>query len=181
MTDQTTSFATDPDDVAVARRRDWRRVVAFGVLPATAVLLGAGAGFLRWQDVAQQAAEAARVESVAVAQDTTVAMLSYRTDTVEKDLMGVRDRLTGPFVDSYTDLVKTVVIPGSKEKKISAEATVKAAASLSATARHAVALLFVDTAVTMGAAGTPSTTLSGVRVSLDKVGDRWLVSGFDPV
>lgn len=181
MSDEILSSAVDPDDLAVSRPRDWRRVVAFVVLPATAVLLGAAVGFLLWEDSAQRAAQTARVEAVAAAQDTTVAMLSYRTDTVEQDLMGVRDRLTGPFVDSYTDLVQTVVIPGSREKKISAAATVKSAASVSATARHAVALLFVDTAVTMGAGGSPSTTLSGVRVTLDKVGERWLVSGFDPV
>lgn len=155
-------------------------MVAFGVLPATAVLLGAGAGFLRWQNVSERAVDEARTESVAAARDAAVAMLSYRTDTVEQDLMAARDRLTGPFVDSYTNLVKTVVIPGAKEKKISAEATVKAAASVSATPAHAVALLFLDNAVTTGGSA-PASTVSGVRVTLDKVGQRWLVSGFDPV
>ncbi len=160
--------------------RGWRPVVAFVVLPTTAVLLGAGAGFLRWQNVSERAVDQARTESVAAARDTAVAMLSYRSDTVEQDLMAASDRLTGPFVDSYTNLVKTVVVPGSKEKKISAVATVKAAASVSATAQHAVALLFLDNAVTTGD-GAPATTVSGVRVTLDKVGQRWLVSGFDPV
>lgn len=166
--------------VPVRTKRDWRQLVAFGVLPATAVALGAGAGFLRWQNTSHRAVETARAESVAAARDTAVAMLSYRADTVEQDLMAARDRLTGPFVDSYTNLVKTVVVPGAKDKKISAVATVKAASSVSATPQHAVALLFLDNAVTTGG-GAPATTVSGVRVTLDKVGQRWLVSGFDPV
>jgi Mce-associated membrane protein len=27
----------------------------------------------------------------------------------------------------------------------------------------------------------PSESISSIRVSLDKVGDHWLISGFDPV
>jgi Mce-associated membrane protein len=54
------------------------------------------------------------------------------------------------------------------------------AASVSAAATHAVALFFVDQRVVQGA-DSPSGTASSVRVTLDKVGDRWLVSGFYPV
>ena len=59
-------------------------------------------------------------------------------------------------------------------------AQVSAAASVSATAHHAVALVFVDQTVTIDG-GAPSGTASSVRVTLDQVDDRWLVSGFDPV
>ena len=61
-----------------------------------------------------------------------------------------------------------------------AKLKVAAAASVSAVAEHAVALVFVNQTVVVGG-GAPSGTASSVRVTLDKVGDRWLVSGFDPV
>ena len=161
------------------------RIVAFGVLPAVVVALGAGAGVLGWQESSQREVQAARVESVAIARDSTVAMLSYRAETVEQDLRSARDRLTGTFLNSFTDLIDTVVIPGAKEKQISSTARVSAVASVSATAKRAVALVFVDQVVTIGAnapdSGNPTGTASSVRVTLDKVGDRWLVSGFDPV
>lgn len=161
------------------------RIVAFGVLPAVVVALGAGAGVLGWQESSQREVQAARVESVAIARDSTVAMLSYRAETVEQDLRSARDRLTGTFLNSFTDLIDTVVIPGAKEKQISSTARVSAVASVSATAKRAVALVFVDQIVTIGAnapdSGNPTGTASSVRVTLDKVGDRWLVSGFDPV
>jgi len=156
------------------------RLIAFGVLPALIILLGAGAGFLRWQDSSHRAVDAARVESMAAARDATVVILSYKADSVEQDLHSARGRLTGSFLDSFTDLVNKVVIPGAREKKISAAAKVAAAASVSATAKNAVVLAFVDQTVTIGD-GAPSGSASSVRVTLDKIDDHWLVSGFDPV
>jgi Mce-associated membrane protein len=156
------------------------RTLAFRVLPTLVVLLGAGAGLLRWQDVSHRAIDTARTESVAAARDATVVILSYKADSVEQDLGAARDRLTGSFLDSFTDLVNKVVIPGARAKKISATAKVSAAASVSAAAKHAVALVFVNQTVVIGA-GAPSGSASSVRITLDKVDDRWLVSGFDPV
>ena len=170
-----------PRQTLVSFTRNGRlRPLTLGVLPAVIVLLGAGAGLLAWQDRSHRAVEAARVDSVQAASDATVAILSYKPDTVEQDLRSASDRLTGTFLESFTDLVNTVVIPGAKEKKISAAAQVSAAASVSATADRAVALVFVNQAVTVEG-GAPSGTASSVRVTLEKVGDRWLVSGFDPV
>ena len=161
-------------------RNGWLRPLTLGVLPAVIVLLSVGAGLLAWQDRSHRAVETARVESVQAASDATVAILSYKPDTVEQDLRKASDRLTGSFLESFTDLVNTVVIPGAREKKISAAAQVSAAASVSATADRAVVLVFVNQAVTVEG-GAPSGTASSVRVTLDKVDDRWLVSAFDPV
>lgn len=158
----------------------WARLAGFVILPVIALLLGAAAGFLKWEDNSRRDADTARTQSVAAAKDATVALLSYKPDTVDKDLGAARDRLTGDFLDAYTQLVNTVVIPGAKEKKISALATVPAAASVSAKPDHAVVLLFVDQTVTVGA-DAPTQTTSSVRVTLDKVGNRWLISGFDPI
>jgi Mce-associated membrane protein len=53
---------------------------------------------------------------------------------------------------------------------------VPAAPSVSVTANHAVVLLFVNQTVIMG-----NDIPTSVRVTLDKIGGRWLISGFDPV
>lgn len=156
------------------------RVLAFWVLPTLAVLLTAAAGHLKWQELSGRAAQVAGVESVAAARDGAIAMLSYQPDTVEQDLASARDRLTGAFKDSYTDLTNDLVIPGAKQRHISATATVPAAASVSSTGGHAVVLIFVNQTVIVGQ-DAPSATASTVRVTLDKAGDRWLISGFDPI
>ena len=161
-------------------RAERQRQFVFVVLPALALALGALAGYLNWQNSTERLSSIAATQSVAAARDAATAMLSYKTDTVERDLNAARDRLTGSFLAEFTKLVNEVVIPGSKEKKISAVAQVPAAASVSATPNHAVALVFVDQAVTIGK-DAPTNTASSVRVTMDLVDGRWLVSGFDPV
>ena len=166
---------------AKARRKiSFSRLSAFGVLPCLALLLAAAGGYLKWQSSSIRASQVSSIDSVSAAKDGTIAMLSYQPDTVEKDLGAARDRMTGTFKESYTRLTHDMVIPGAKQRHISAVATVPAAASVSATADHAVALVFVNQTVVVGS-DAPSATASSVRVTLDKVGDRWLISGFDPV
>lgn len=177
---------TDEDEAAVAgvaepkRKIDWSRVIAYGVLPAIAFVLVIGAGVLKFLDSGVRDSDVARGESVQAAKDSTVALLSYKPDTVEQQLTAARDRLTGDFRDEYTDLTNNVVIPGAKQKQISAVASVPAAASVSANPGHAVVLLFVNQTVTVGN-GAPTDTASSVRVTVDKVDGRWLISKFDPV
>ena len=181
--------ATDADEEAAAepaepdkpkRRVNWSRVLAFGVLPVLALLLAAAAGFLKWQDNSIREDEVARIESVQAAKDSTIALLTYKPDTVEQQLGAARELLTGDFRDSYTALTNDVVIPGAKERQISALASIPAAASVSAEPNHAVVLLFVNQSVVVGT-DAPTDTASSVRVGLDKVDGRWLISEFDPV
>jgi Mce-associated membrane protein len=124
--------------------------------------------------------EVARVQSVQAAIDSTVAMLSYRPDTVQQNLAAARDRMTGDFRDSYASLTNDVVIPGAKQRQISAVATVPATSSVSATSTHAVVLIFVNQTTIIGN-DPPTDTASSVKVTLEKVQDRWLISQFDPI
>jgi Mce-associated membrane protein len=180
--DEAEAQADDEGDGSDAgkRRISWSRVLAYGVLPALTLLLLPVAGFLKWHDSSAAASQLARIESVAAAKDTTIGLLSYKSETVEKDLEAAKSRLTGAFKDSYSQLIKDVVIPGAKKAHISTTATVPAAASVSATPDHAVTLLFVNQSAVVDKE-PPSETTSSVRVTLDKVGGRWLISGFDPV
>lgn len=165
---------------ATKRRINWARVFAFGVLPAIALLLAGAAGYLKWLDNSVRNSEAAREQTVQVAKDSTVAMLSYKPDTVEQQLNDARGLLTGEFEKSYTGLINDVVIPGAKQKQISAVASVPAAASVSADANEAVVLVFVNQTVVVGQ-DAPTDTASSVRVTLEKIDGRWLISQFEPV
>ena len=155
-------------------------VLACAILPASGLGSGAAAAYLKWRDATARASQSAAIESTAAATDSTVAILSYEPGTVRTSLTGARDRLTGGFRDAYTKLINDVVIPGAEQKKITTLVTVPGAASLSATADHAVVLVYVNQNVTMGN-GAPTDTASSVKVTLDKVGGRWLISAFDPI
>lgn len=157
-----------------------RQTVGGRVLPAVALLLALAVSFLRWDAESVRIAAAGGSDAARAASEGTVALLSYKAETVQKDLDSAKDRLTGTFRDAYTKLTTDVVIPGAKQKQVSAVATVPAVAVSSATAGHAVVLLFVDQTVTMGK-DAPTNSASSVRVTLDKVGGRWLISQFDPV
>lgn len=105
---------------------------------------------------------------------------SQAPDTVQHDLESARSRLTGTFLDAYTQLTHDVVIPGAQQKQISAVATVAAAASVSTSADRAVVLLFVNQTITVGK-DAPTTAASSVRVTLDNINGRWLISQFEPI
>lgn len=165
---------------AARRSIDWARVVAFGVLPALALLLALAAGAGKYLDSSVRESSRAGIESEQAAKDGTVAILSYTSDKVEQQLNDARNLLSGGFRDSYSGLINDVVIPGAKQKQISAVATVPAASVISAQPNHAVVLVFVNQTVVVGA-DAPTATASSVRVTLDKSGGKWLISAFEPV
>jgi Mce-associated membrane protein len=163
-----------------ARRFSGTRFLAHWVLPALSLVLALAAGYFKWVDGSAQEFRTAGAESVRVATDSTIAILSYRPESVDRDLAVATDRLTGVFREQYKQLVGDVVAPGAKQQHITAVATVPAAASVSASENHAVVLIFVDQTTTIGN-DSPTQTTSSVRVTLDKVRGGWLISQFDPV
>lgn len=156
------------------------RVLVYGLLPGLTLVLAMVAAFMKWHDASSRDADIARSESVKAARESAVALLSFRSETVEQDVAAARNRLTGQFRDTYTQVTREALIPNAKEHHVSAAAWVAAAAPESVAQNHAVALVFVDQSVTV-ADSPPEHTASGVRVTLDKTGGRWLVSGWDPI
>lgn len=178
--DEAGAAETEAEDSTRRARVDWSRVLAYGLLPALALILAMGAGYLKYVDNSVREDNVARTQSMKAAATSTVAILSYTPDQVEQQLNDARRLLTGDFLGSYTSLINDVVIPGAKQQQISAVATVPRAGSVSADASHAVVLVFVDQTVVVGG-DAPSSTASTVSVTLDKVGDDWLISEFTPV
>jgi len=178
------SATDDVDDGAIVRsptrKAKWARVIVFGVLPAIALLLAMTAGYLKWQDNTTRDNRTAGIESAQAAKESTAALLSYQPNTVEQQLGAARNLVTGDFANAYAQLTHDVVVPGAKKKQISATVTVPAAAAVSASENHAVALVFVNQTTVIGT-DPPTASASAVRVTLDKVNGRWLISQFDPV
>jgi Mce-associated membrane protein len=180
---ETTDTAADDHQATGApgfRDRRWPRIVTFWVLPVSALLLAVGCGYLKWSGGEAHDAQIAGVQAMQSAKDSTTALLSYAPDTVDKQLGAAGDLLTGDFRNSYTQLIHDVVIPGAKEQRISTVATVPAAAVVSSTGNHVIVLVFVNQTAIVGQ-GAPTDTASTVRVKMDKIDGRWLISAFDPV
>ncbi len=120
-------------------------------------------------------------QAVQAAQESVAAILSYRPETAERDLEAAAGaRLTGRFLDDYTQLIRTVVVPNATQRSVTAAARVPAAAVVSADGEHAVVLAYVDQTMTEGTQA-PTQTNSTVRVTMELVDGRWLISGFEPI
>ena len=179
--DDTKDAAETAEEPTSGKRRvggiRWTRVLAFGVLPGLALLLAIGAGYLKWYDSTARHNEMDGNEAVRAATDTTTMMLTYKADTVEKDLDAANDRLTGQFKDSYNSMIRNVVVPEAKQRQISTMASVAGAGVVSASQNHAVVLLFVNQVFTVGT-DPPINNPTRARVALDKISGRWLISEF---
>jgi Mce-associated membrane protein len=165
------------DDAAPTRRVNWSRVLAYGMLPAIALILALTAGALKYVDNSARDDQRAGLEAMAAAKATTAAMLSYTPDDVDKKLRDVRSQLTGDFRTQYSQTTDDVVIPGALSQQVTAETKVPAASVVTVEPHRVVVLLYLDQTITV-AAEAPSVTSSSARVTLDEVGGTWLISQF---
>jgi Mce-associated membrane protein len=124
--------------------------------------------------------QSANTESIRVASEVTISLLSYNPATVDADLRAAETQLTGTFREAYSSLVDDVVIPGARQKQISSTAAVPAASLVSASRNRAMVMVFVDQTTIVGS-DAPTRSASSIRVTLDKVDGRWLISDFTPI
>ncbi|WNG86807.1 hypothetical protein C6A87_023885 [Mycobacterium sp. ITM-2016-00317] len=181
--DDTVSDHAPVDDAAAAgqaRHPAVVRAVAYLVLPLIVVAAALGVGFLKWQLDSAVPSGGAAAAPVAAATEGVVAMLSYRPDRVREDLTAAGERMTGEFRTEYTTLINDVVAPGAEEQRISAVAAVPAAALVSADADRARVLVYIDQTTTVGTE-PPTETRSSAHVEMERVGNTWLIAGFEPV
>lgn len=172
--------ATEP--TPSADRNAWLPAIAAArvLLPAVALVLTLGAAWLRWNLAVDGEIRSASIESVHAASQVTVSLLSYRSATADTDLHAAETRLTGTFREAYRSLIDEVVIPGAKQKQITSTATIPAASLVSVSQNRSVVLVFVDQTITVGS-DPPTQSASSIRVTLDKVDGRWLISDFAPI
>ena len=108
-------------------------------------------------------------------------LLSYASDTAEAQLKGAASLLTGDFLDYYSQFTQQVVVPAAKEKKVNTQAKVVGSSIERVGPDSATLLVMVDQTTTTSDTPTPSASQSAVRVELQKVDGRWLISAFNPV
>jgi Mce-associated membrane protein len=154
-------------------------VAAAAVLIAAASTAGA-LYFFQYRVDQQTDAEASRV-ALDAAKDATVALLSYAPETLDEDFATAKSRLTGEFLNYYTDFTEKVVAPAAKQKSVKTEATVAQAAMAEMKPDSAVALLFVNQATTSQENPDGAFASSSIKVGLTKIDGAWLISSFDPV
>lgn len=150
-------------------------------LGTAAVVLAGALGALLYAAAQQRDSTAAGQQALEVARAAAVSLLSYEHQSVDTELAAASEQLTGPFRADFRSLTTSQVVPTAKQRQVDTQAQVVAASVVTATPEHVTVLLFLNQS-TQGA-GLPAPTISGsrARMTLDKVTDRWLVSGMTPV
>jgi Mce-associated membrane protein len=166
----------------------WRRAK---VVPVVLVLLLAvSAGLAAWLYFSQYRPDeqappsptaSAAQAAVDAARDGTVALLSYKPETLDQDFAAAKSHLTGDFLNYYDQFTRQVVSPAAKEKAVTTSAQVVGAAVSEQHSNSAVVLVFVNQATTSKDRPDPAAAASSVLVSLTKAHGTWLITKFDPI
>lgn len=160
----------------------WQRralVITAALLALSAVVTAAVGWFVARPD--QLTGPDARAELLAAAQDGAEAVLTYSPETVDKNVADAKSRLTGEFLQKYTEFADTVVTPAAKERGIKTEANVARAAISTMDPDSAKVLAFVNQVTTSRERPAPALSTSSVMMTLERRDGRWLISQFNPV
>ena len=166
-------------DHDLRRRAAWWALETLAVFAAALVTLCAVLYFHdhRRDDATSEIADRAQD----VAQKSTVALLSYKADTVDQQLDVASSKLTGSFKEYYDSYSKTAVIPTAREKAVNTEAHCVGTGLVSADDRQATVIVFINQTTTTADNPEPAVMASTVRVQLTRAGGDLLVSGFEPI
>ena len=174
----------DSDDNSSAVRR---RLPAIPLIPVALVLglLAAGllAGWLYFSQYRpdEQTDGAVAQSVVNAARDGTVALLSYKPESLNQDFATAKSHLTGDFLNYYDKFTKDVVTPAAQTKGVTTTAQVVGAAASELNPDKAVVLVFINQATTSKERPDPAMASSSAKVSLAKVHGEWLITKFDPL
>ncbi|OWL98880.1 twin-arginine translocation pathway signal, partial [Mycolicibacterium peregrinum] len=157
----------------VARR--WRPIAVVCLLLASA---GSAAPLYFGVYRADHGSAAASATVVDAASEGSVALLSYAPDSLDKDFATAKSKLTGDFLDYYSEFANKFVAPAAKEKDIRATASVVRAAPITVQADTAEVLVYLNQATTSRDNPEPAQAASAVKVGLTKIDGGWLISSF---
>jgi Mce-associated membrane protein len=158
---------------------NWRPILLTALVVAS-VGLAAGLFFFQYRPD-RQIDDTAADAAVRAASDGAVALLSYSSDSLDRDVDNAKAYLTGDFLTYYSTFTREVVAPTVREKHLTQKAVIVRAAVSQLHPDSAVVLEFVNESTRSIDKKTPLLTPSIVRVTLAKVDGSWLISKLDPV
>ncbi|RZL78680.1 MAG: hypothetical protein EOP32_21310 [Rhodococcus sp. (in: high G+C Gram-positive bacteria)] len=175
----TTEVSIEPGHAVAQRSR--RRVLVLGCSAFILCALLAIGAVLFGKVRAMETTDTSRSEAVAAARDLLPKVLSYSYDTLDASLTGATDALTGDFKSDFQQLVDSAVRPSAADRKIVTTTAVQDASVVDADQAHATVLAFINQSTTAADQQTPKIDGARLRIGLEKVDGRWLISSIDPV
>jgi len=109
-----------------------------------------------------------------------VAVLSYSSDSLDKDFANARSHLAGDFLSYYNQFSQASVAPIAKQKSMKTTARVTEAAVSELHPDSAVVMVFVDQSTTTKDSPQTSLAASSVLVHMNRINGSWKITGFTP-
>jgi Mce-associated membrane protein len=169
--------AADRVGTELARRPGRVARMLAGALVA-AVLLGGGA-FAAWQYYT--AAATAGQDAMSAAHDAIPQVLSYDPPSVDDQVASTQELMVGQFKNDYAQLVRTVVDPATKAKRVAVQTGVTKESVISASPDQVELLLFINRTVERADSSDPVLTSGQIRVTMRRQNSQWLISQITPV
>lgn len=164
---------------AVLRRPRRISVAALALSVVASVGVLAALFYFEYRPDRQTGAET-KQSVLADAKADTIGLLSYSPDTFDRDFTAAKSLLTGDFLTYYAQFGERVLRPAATQKGVKTSAVVPRAAVSELRRTSAVVLEYINQTTTTKEKPEPTVAASSVAVKLTKVGDRWLISSFDP-
>jgi Mce-associated membrane protein len=162
---------------SVPRRRATR--IRWLVAAALIAVLTGAAGHVGWQRFHQHQKEVAAQQALAAAEKYVVTLTSLDSNGIDKHVADVLDGSTGEFGDNYAKSTSGQHRQAIIDNKVTTRGWVVESAVKSVTTNKVQVLLMVDQSVNSLASPEPQIDRSRIKMTMQKVGDRWLVSNIE--
>lgn len=123
-------------------------------------------------------AEQAREDALAVAEGSVVEVLSYDHRRLDADVAEAERLSTGRFLEQYRSATRDLA-EQARAGSVVVTARVPSASVQAATPDEVVVLLFVDQTTERADLPEPRVDQNRVRLTMQRVGGRWLVAELD--
>lgn len=156
-------------------RRRWGTRLRWVVAAAVIFAVGAATGWVAQERLHQHSKEIAEIQALDAARKYAVALTTIDAQAIDRTAATILDGSTGEFKDLYTksrDRLRQVLL----DHHAVARGRVVEAAVKSASADKVEVLLFIDQSISNRDFPKLQIDRSRVRMTLNNVGGRWLVS-----
>jgi len=143
------------------------------------VLMTTATAVVWYQVHRHDATENARRAGLETSRDAARVLFSYDYRTLSKDFAAGAAITTGTFRTQYADTTTKVVSPVAIEKKAVVKAEVVTAGVVRAGPDTVVTIVYVNQVTTSSLQTGPKVDLSRVRMTVKRVGGRWLISNVE--
>lgn len=159
---------------------NWVLAVLAGLLVAALAL----DGFVVWREMSRRNAEeasaralhSALIQAPSVAEQAAGPLLSYRYDTLDRDLAEAQRYLTDGFRPGYTASIDQLVRREATRARATVQAEVLSSGVVEASGERADVLLFIDQTTTSPTRSEPTTALNRVVFSMVRRDGTWKVA-----